>query len=271
MAIPIHVLLVEDSAPDAAFIESRLLQATLLRVGVEVATWLKTATMLLSNKKFDVVLLDLGLPDSQGIDTLVEVLKVSPNVPVIVLSGREDMETAILAVRAGAQSYLVKKPGLTPEQLEREIFYARERKINDLTAKKLTRASMASLRTIEERPGRSSTPPPVDTGILSRHISTIEEAIAKVRLHLMKNAPSQAEAVQDILTNDGAYIALREIRSYLQLDDESPPRTKPISEAALKAVREASVPPGMPMPTNLSEARAAVLDMISEEEADRVG
>lgn len=268
MAVPIHILLVEDSTPDANFIETRLLQTALLRVSVEKATWLKTAVTLLSNKAFDLVLLDLGLPDSQGVDTLVEVLKVSPNVPVIVLSGREDLETSILAVRAGAQSYIVKKPGLTPEQLEREIFYARERKTNDITAKKLSRASMTSLTMAEDRDGRSSVPPPVDTGMLSRHIATIEEAVAEARVHLMKNAPSQADAMQEILQHRGFYVAVREIRSFLKLDDESRSRTRKISDVAVSAVSDMSLPTAG-SPKNMAEAREALLDVIGEEEDGR--
>lgn len=268
MAVPIRILLVEDYAPDASFIETRLLQTALLRVSVEKVTWLKSAVTLLANKTFDVVLLDLGLPDSQGIDTLVEVLKIAPNVPVIVLSGREDLETSVLAVRAGAQSYIVKKPGLTPEQLEREIFYAWERKTNDITAKKLSRASMTSLTVSEDGHGRSSVPPPVDTGMLSRHIATIEEAVASARVYLMKNAPTQADAVQDILQHGGFYVAIREIRSFLKLDEEGGPRTRKISDVAISAVSDMSLPSAS-SPKNLAEAREALLDVIGDEEDGR--
>lgn len=270
MTVPIHVLLVEDNPPDAAFIEARLLQAQLLKVGVETSGWLKSALMALSNKKFDVVLLDLSLPDSQGIDTLVEVLKVAPNVPVIVLSGREDLETAVLAVRAGAQSYIVKKQGLTPEQLEREIFYARERKHNDVTSKKLTRESVASVVLAAEG-DRRSTPPSVETAMLSRHVTAVEEAVAKARVHLMKNAPQQAEAVEAILQSENFYVAIREIRSILKLDEEHGGRTRRISDGALRAVRMASLLPEDRQGMELAEARDALLDVIGEEDDSRVG
>lgn len=265
MTVPIHILLVEDQPADAAFIESRLLQTQLLKVGVETTSWLKSALTALTNKKFDIILLDLSLPDSQGIDTLVEVLKVAPNIPVIVLSGREDLETAVLAVRAGAQSYLVKKNGLTPESLEREIFYARERKNNDLTAKRLTRASVSQVMMQTDEGRRSAPPPPLDAAMMRSYVASIEEAVARVRLHLMKNAPQQSEAVEQILQRENYYIAVREIRSVLQLDDEHGVRTRTISAGALQAVREASLPEdqrGM----KLADAREALLDIIGEED-----
>lgn len=267
MGIPIHILLVEDNPPDAAFIESRLLQAQLLKVGVETSGWLKSALMALTNKKFDLVLLDLGLPDSQGIDTLVEVLRVAPNVPVIVLSGREDLETAVLAVRAGAQSYIVKKQGLMPEMLEREIFYARERKNNDITSKKLTRASVSQVLMQTDEGRRSTPPPPLDAAMMGSQVAAVEDAVAKVRVHLMKNAPQQADAVEQILQHSNYYVAIREIRSVLKLDEEHGARTRRISDGALRAVRQASLLPEDQRGMELAEAREALLDAIGEEDS----
>jgi signal transduction histidine kinase len=76
---------------------------------------------------FDVVLLDLGLPDSQGFATVATMRAAVPHVPIIVLTGLDDLDLAVRAVREGAQDYLVKGTG-TVDALERAMYYAIERK-----------------------------------------------------------------------------------------------------------------------------------------------
>jgi signal transduction histidine kinase len=76
---------------------------------------------------FDVVLLDLGLPDSQGFVTVATMRAAVPHVPIIVLTGLDDLELAVHAVREGAQDYLVKGT-VTVDTLERAMYYAIERK-----------------------------------------------------------------------------------------------------------------------------------------------
>ena len=80
----------------------------------------------LSQESPDIVLLDLGLPDSQGLDTLLKLKSQAPDVPVIVLTGLSDSEMAIKAVNAGAQDYLIKGE-FTADLLVRAIQYARVR------------------------------------------------------------------------------------------------------------------------------------------------
>lgn len=62
----------------------------------------------LNNSHFDIVLLDLGLPDTQGIDTLRKVHDKDPEAPIIVLTGLDDQEIATQAIRFGGQDYLIK-------------------------------------------------------------------------------------------------------------------------------------------------------------------
>ena len=77
--------------------------------------------------EFDIILLDLGLPDSFGLETLkkLQVFKVVP--PVVVMTGLDDEDTALAALREGAQDYLVKNR-LTSEKIFRSIKYSIERK-----------------------------------------------------------------------------------------------------------------------------------------------
>ena len=76
---------------------------------------------------FDVILLDLTLPDSQGLDSLVRLAAEAPAIPIVVLTNTKDAGLALEAIRAGAQDYLVKRH-LHPEVLTRSIRYAIERK-----------------------------------------------------------------------------------------------------------------------------------------------
>lgn len=76
---------------------------------------------------FDVILLDLTLPDSQGLASLDPLIRIAPNLPIVVLTNTNDDELAVEAVRHGAQDYLVKRH-VTQEVLVRSLRYAIERK-----------------------------------------------------------------------------------------------------------------------------------------------
>ncbi|MBI4871044.1 MAG: response regulator [Candidatus Riflebacteria bacterium] len=122
----IRVLVVEDNPVEATLITSILLDVSAPRVQVDSAATLAAATALLSGHPWDAVLLDLNLPDSEGIDTFREVKKVVPALPVVVLTGMDDEALAWQALREGAQDYLFK--GQVDSQLVlRSLHYAIER------------------------------------------------------------------------------------------------------------------------------------------------
>jgi len=123
----IHVLLVEDSPGDARLVRERLAAATGVQFRLECAERLAAGAARLQQGGMDVVLLDLGLPDSQGLATFQQLHARHPGVPVVVLSGAADEDLAVAAVAAGAQDYLVKGRDETPT-LERALRYAIERK-----------------------------------------------------------------------------------------------------------------------------------------------
>jgi signal transduction histidine kinase/HPt (histidine-containing phosphotransfer) domain-containing protein len=122
----IHTLLIEDSPDDALLIREFLADARQAVFEVEHVEWLSAALARLSRGGIDVVLLDLQLPDSRGLDTFRAVQNASPAVPVVVLSGFEDETTALTAVQEGAQDYLVKGQVGTAV-LERAVRYSIER------------------------------------------------------------------------------------------------------------------------------------------------
>ena len=130
--MPIKVLLVEDNPTDADLIQRMLAQASIKDASarsfdLECADHLSTALKRLTAGGIDVVLLDLTLPDSQGLKALTEVRTQAAPVPVIVLSGIDDEALAIEAVSQGAQDYLV-KGHVDGFSLARAIRYAIERK-----------------------------------------------------------------------------------------------------------------------------------------------
>ena len=123
-----EILLVEDNPGDARLIKEMLIDELdrsgfTMRIGESLAGALE----LLEAADSDVVLLDLSLPDSFGLETLYRLQSKAPSLPIIVLTGNEDQHLALSAVKAGAQDYLVKND-LTGGLLVKTMKYARERK-----------------------------------------------------------------------------------------------------------------------------------------------
>lgn len=123
----IRVLMVEDDEEDAILTRSLLSGVREFRFTVEHVDRLKAALDVLARQGADVVLLDCGLPDSQGAATFEQALEQAGNIPVILLTGLEDEGLGMRAVASGVQDYLV-KGRLDGEQLGRSIRYAMERK-----------------------------------------------------------------------------------------------------------------------------------------------
>ena len=114
---PGYARLIKDMLQDAAGSEFSVLHADLLMKGIN----------LLAENDIDLIILDLTLPDSEGIDTFLRIKGVTPELPVIVLSSMEDEKVAVHAVTEGAQDYLFKVE-MRPALLVRSIRYAMERK-----------------------------------------------------------------------------------------------------------------------------------------------
>jgi DNA-binding NtrC family response regulator len=121
------VLLVEDNAGDARIVREMLFEVGSARFHLTHVDRLSHAVQLLAQVRFDAVLLDLGLPDAQGLEAVAPISKAAPDVPIVVLSGMEDEHLAVEAVQRGAQDYLVKGLG-TGNVIARSIRYAIERK-----------------------------------------------------------------------------------------------------------------------------------------------
>jgi diguanylate cyclase (GGDEF)-like protein len=105
----ISVLLIEDDPDNILLIQEMLAEDNYSKFTVKCAGELSTGLKCLNEEKnIDVVLLDLSLPDSQGIDTLTRVLNFTSEVPIVVLTNYDNEMFAIKAVQKGAQDYLIK-------------------------------------------------------------------------------------------------------------------------------------------------------------------
>jgi signal transduction histidine kinase/DNA-binding response OmpR family regulator len=123
----IKILLVEDNPGDARLIREMLAETRNHNFEIDWVTSLSQALGSLSGVGVDLVILDLGLPDSQGLDTFIRANQHDSHVPFLVLTGLANEDLGITAVRQGAQDYLVKGE-VTSNLLDRAIRYAIERK-----------------------------------------------------------------------------------------------------------------------------------------------
>src|SRR5271157_1208894 len=139
----LQVLLIEDNPGDVRLIREMLAEAGTSDIGIESAESLSAGLEILTTGGLDVILLDLGLPDSQGLATLGRLYARVPHIPIVVLTGHGDEAVAIEAVKQGAQDYLVK--GEVDEKLlVRSIHYAVERR-RLLAELEVSRASFTSI------------------------------------------------------------------------------------------------------------------------------
>lgn len=127
MKAPIRVLLVEDNPALERMIQDMLAQAPGTLILAESQGHLEGGLRRLESGGLDLALIDLTLPDSQGLDTFLAFYNRAPELPIIVLTALEDETIALTALRDGAQDYLI-KTDINPRTLGRAIRYAIERK-----------------------------------------------------------------------------------------------------------------------------------------------
>ena len=122
----IRILLIEDNPDDAKLIQAELTLARSYSFECQWVDGLGQGIDLLSQSEIDVVLLDLFLPDSNGVESFNRLHGAAPTVPVILLTGLNDESLALQAAQQGAQDYLL-KDNLDHDLLSRSIRYAIER------------------------------------------------------------------------------------------------------------------------------------------------
>lgn len=175
---PIRVLLVEDDFGDADLLCELLELVPSMNFQVTQSRHLQEALEYLRQQHFDALLLDLSLPDSQGLATVSQIYTQAPNLPIVILSGLEDEAIATIAVQKGAQDYLVKGQ-VNSDLLARAIRYAIERAKNlqilNHREEQLQKANEDLERRVEERVAEIK-----QANITLRHLeSQLRQALAQ--------------------------------------------------------------------------------------------
>jgi light-regulated signal transduction histidine kinase (bacteriophytochrome) len=123
----LHVLIVEDNPADVDLMREALPETGPIRFQSESVPRLSDGIARIAAGGIDLVMTDLGLPDSQGLATFRKLRQAAPDLAIIVLTGNDDQEMAVAAVREGAQDFLVKGQ-ISENLLMRAVRYAIERK-----------------------------------------------------------------------------------------------------------------------------------------------
>lgn len=138
-----QVLIVDDDSIDQKIAKRHLSSVLKGDARIHIAETLQVATQILADCRIDVILLDLNLRESSGLEVLDAVRQCCQNVPIVVLSGLSDQDTALRSLDRGAQDYLVKGQ-FTTDSLARALGYAIHRQ-------QLTRELTRSQRLVEEK------------------------------------------------------------------------------------------------------------------------
>jgi signal transduction histidine kinase len=227
----IRVLLVEDSPTDLD-----MLQRTFARLGLPqdwqilavetladaIALHPSDAAIATDASLFDVVLLDLGLPDAKGLETLTRFRAAVPDVPVVVLTGLDDEEMAFKAIEAGAQDYLVKDQ-VSIQWLKRTLRFAMERQqsLSQLQRSEAqSRAALAAERELHELKTRF-------IGMVSHEfrnpLGVIQNAAELLRMRLDQTIkPKEADLLQKIdRASDQLISLMNDVLTFSRLQAQS--------------------------------------------------
>lgn len=134
-----RTLIVEDNPGDARLVQIMLQEATNMEFDITFAQRMSDATEICRTHNFDLIFLDLHLPDSDGIETLEQMNTAARQSPIIVMTGSDNIELGVMAMNAGAQDYLTKDQ-VDTDLLLRSLRYAVERKRVEAELNKINEA-----------------------------------------------------------------------------------------------------------------------------------
>lgn len=221
----ISVLLVEDNRGDYVLAREMLSSSTSSSASAGVLfnlLWAETFTAAVEKlraERVDVILLDLSLPDASGLDCFYSMRALAPNVPILVLTGLDDEKTAIGAVKAGAQDYLVKGQ-LQNDILVRGIRYGVERYrilLESENAKELAeRANRTKSEFIGQMVEEIETPV---SGIIELLSIVLGSELTSKQQEFIRNARISAEALVGVLHDLNDFSLLESGRIRLRSED----------------------------------------------------
>jgi signal transduction histidine kinase len=203
---PIRLLLVEDNEADAVLLKQSLVERGAELYDVTHAESMADAVSHLRRGAFDAILLDLSLPDSQGVETVAQVNAAARDVPILVMTGLDDEATAVEAVRRGAQDFLIK--GQSDSRLmARSIRYAIERKQAERQLKALN-------ETLEQRVAER-------TAVATRRAAQLQVLASELTRTEQRERRRLAQVLHDDLQQNlyAARLTLGALRS--RLEEES--------------------------------------------------
>ncbi len=137
------LLIIEDNPGDFALVEDLLFEQIETPAIKHVKTYREAKELLTDTHDFDVILLDLSLPDKTGEPLIKEIIELAPNIPVIIFTGYSDLDFGIHSLSLGVADYILKDE-LTAMALYKSIVYSLERK-------KAITALSAHIKAIEEQ------------------------------------------------------------------------------------------------------------------------
>lgn len=238
------ILVIEDDDADWSLIERALGKARTVHFSADRVAHLNSGLTAIRHRTYDAILLDLILAydgPTNGLDTVVAVVKEAPDTPIVVLSNMHDIEIAVRAISYGAMSYVEKPPD--PYRLESTLRQVIERHIRDDVTRRLMWRSLDDYGVAEDA-GK--------LGIaIGPHLDAVEGSLHQIRAYLGTSAPHAAADVDKIMHWGNTMAALQEIRRILRLRNPNDRDTQPeidlarvkrrraISDRALRRVADA--------------------------------
>lgn len=218
----VRILLVEDNLGDRRLIREMLAEATNMTFDLQYADRLQAAIEYMDQNDVEVILLDLGLPDSQGLETLRQVYAQASNTPIVVLTGLNDETVGVEAVSEGAQDYLIKGQ-VDAQLLRRTIRYAIERQQAEERERRLQMQlnlsnRLASLGLMVEGIAHEINNPLASVMGFAQML--MYEDVPEIVREDVKTIGENAQRVGDIMTNLLAFARQQKMeRTYVNVND----------------------------------------------------